>query len=110
MERAVPLPDARTGSLHARLSPRYFEDVVICACRLHSDTEESRRFADSMSAQFFITHPGNFDVNVDVVQQRTRDPLLIFGYDRSRASASLLAIPIISAWTGIHRCDQLKVS
>src|SRR5215212_2027000 len=63
----------------------------------------------SISAQLFIIHSWHFNVNVNAIQQWTRNSFLIFG-DQSRCTCTrLLCISIETAWTGVHRSDQLEV-
>ena len=46
---------------------------------------------------------------VNPIQQRTRNPFLVFRNHRSRKGTGFLAVPIISTGTGIHRGDQVKI-
>jgi hypothetical protein len=50
----------------------------------HSRTEGFTGFTDMICARLFIINSWNFDVNVNTIQQRTRNALLIFGNDSRR--------------------------
>lgn len=53
-----------------------------------------RKIPHSIYTKFFIIHARHLDVYVYPVQQRTRDPLLIFGHDSRCATARFLAVPV----------------
>ena len=44
--------------------------------RLHG----SRRFTITVITQFFIVYSGDFNMDVDPIQQWTRDPFLVSGH------------------------------
>lgn len=61
-----------------------------------------------ISTQFFIIYARNFDVNVDTIQQRTRNPLLIFGNDSRCTPTGFLWVRKPTARAEIHGCDHLE--
>ena len=69
---------------------------------LDSDPNGFKHLPRSISAQLFIIHSGNFDVNIDAIQQRTRDLFLIFGHHRRHTSTRLERVTIESAQARIH--------
>jgi hypothetical protein len=62
-----------------------------------------RWFAKSPVGQFLVLDAGDFQVNVDAVQQRAGDALLIAGDGRWRTGALLDGIAGEAAWTPL-RC------
>ena len=79
------------------------------AGRFHPETNGFRRFPKSLVAQLLILYPGDFDVDVDAVQQRAGDTLLVLG-DRAGGAGTLLdRIPIIAAGAGVHGSHQLEI-
>jgi hypothetical protein len=70
---------------------------------LNSLANELECFSKSIVAQFFIIYAGNFDVDVNSVEQGPRDVLLIFGND---SRYRLLCISEIATWIGVYGCDD----
>jgi hypothetical protein len=61
------------------------------------------RLTGTIARQFFVRHGGNFDVNVNPVQQRPRDPGAIPFHGKGWARTAPLEIPVVSAGTPL-RC------
>jgi len=57
----------------------------------------------------YYNFSGKVNMNINAVEQGTRDPLLIFGNDGGHTCTGLLGILKITTRTGIHRRDQLKI-
>lgn len=51
-------------------------------------------FADPVAAEFFVIHPGNFNMDVDPVQKQTRDEFLVFRHHHRDAGARLLRVAV----------------
>ena len=121
----VKLPKLPDAHIHvADVIGRRTDEALLLniACGLNSGSIRYRRFPHSISAQLFIIHTWDFDMNVDAVQQWTRDPLLIFCHHCRRTGAGPLVfgngsrhtptgflwITKMSAWSGTHHVDYLK--
>jgi len=76
---------------------------------LDSCVNRFARFTQTISAQLFIIHSRNLNVDVDTIKHGTGDPLLVFGNYSRCIRAGLLRIPVESARAGIHGGNQLKV-
>jgi hypothetical protein len=61
----------------------------------------------SVAAQLFIIHPRDFDVDIDAVQQRTRNPPLIFGDQGMSAGAGLLGVPVEPTGAGVYTIEHI---
>jgi hypothetical protein len=68
--------------------------------------DSMRRLAQPLSAELLVVHAWNIYVDVDAVEQRPRDALLLARYHGGRARAVPLAVPVIAAWARIHCCDS----
>jgi len=70
--------------------------------RLDAPSNRLAGLAEAVAAQLVVVHARHFDVDVDAVEQWSRDALLVFRDHRRRTGAGLLAVAIVAAWTGIH--------
>jgi len=83
-------PDAHVGVANdIRGSVGRESNSLKFARRLHTLTNHFTRFTELIPAQLFVIHPWNLDMNVNTVEQGTRDSLLIFGDHDRGASAGL---------------------
>jgi hypothetical protein len=57
-------------------------------------------------SQFFVIHAWHLDVDVDPVEQRAGDALLVARDNRGRVGAGLLAVAVIAAWAGMETKHQ----
>ena len=62
----------------------------------------------SESVQRFDRRPLHLHVNVDAVEQRTRDPAAVSLYPLGAASAVAARVAEVTAGTGIHCRDELE--
>src|SRR5512136_1560224 len=68
---------------------------------LHPTANRCRWLAAPVVAQLLERHAGNLDVDVNAVQQRARQPLLIAADERRAAGALLLGVARITTRPGI---------
>lgn len=61
-----------------------------------------------LGEQVILTHLGHLDLHVDAVQQGSRNPVAVACDLVGRAMALAAIVAEISAWTGVHRRDQLE--
>jgi len=76
---------------------------------LHARSDRIGRFTNSITAQFFVIHPRDFDVNVNSIEQGTGDSLLIFRRKGMRTGAGLLGIAIKSARAGVYAIELFSI-
>jgi hypothetical protein len=76
---------------------------------LHTSTHALGRLPHPISTELFVIHARDFNMNVNPVQQRAGNSLLVFGNQCWRAGAGLLCITIKPTWAGVHRGDKLKI-
>jgi hypothetical protein len=69
-----------------------------------------RIFGQRWQCQILRTHAGDVDMNVDAVEQRSRETTLIIHAAFGRAAAGLRHIREVAAAAGIHRSDKLEAS
>jgi hypothetical protein len=67
-------------------------------------------FTQAGIAQFFIFHARDVDVNVNAVEERTGDALLVFGHYAGGAGAGFDRVAVVTAGAGVHGGDQLEGS
>jgi hypothetical protein len=58
--------------------------------------------AQALAAQFLVVDARHVDVDVDAVEQRAGDALLVARHHRRRAGALLLGVSGIAAWAGMN--------
>jgi hypothetical protein len=59
-----------------------------------------------MITEFFVGDTRDFDMDINPIQQRAREALLVFGYDTGEAGTLFDRVVVISAGSGIHRSDH----
>ena len=64
--------------------------VLNIPCGLDTFANRLTGLIQSISAEFFIVHTRNFDVNIDEVKDGTGDALLVFGHDGRGTGTGLL--------------------
>jgi hypothetical protein len=62
-----------------------------------------------VGAQLLVLDPGHLDVDVDPVQERAGNALLVFGDGGRRTGAGPDGIVVIAAGAGVHGRNELKV-
>jgi len=78
------------------------------ACRLHTLANRLADFPHSVTAQLFIIHARDFDVNINAVKKWTGDTFLIFGNDSRSTRTGFLCITPMSTWARIQCGEQLE--
>ncbi len=68
---------------------------------LHSLADGFASFAEFIFAEFFVVHTRDFDMDVDAVEDGTRDSFLVFGDNGRGAGAGFLCVSKMSAWAGV---------
>lgn len=74
---------------------------------LDTSTDAFRGFPQPVSAELFVIHAWDFDVDVDPVEQGTGDSFLVFRDHGLRTRTRLLGIPIKAAGTWVYTIGQL---
>ena len=67
-----------------------------------TQTHRLRRLAQATVAELVVLHARYFDVDVNAVQQRAGDALLVLGHRAGGAGAGLDRVSVITARIGIH--------
>lgn len=67
-----------------------------------------RSFAGSLFQQVFLRQRGHLDLQVDAIQQRPGDAILVTRYTIGRATAFVGSMAKVAAWTGVHCGHQLE--
>src|SRR5712691_3440821 len=67
-----------------------------------------RAFASARLHDLVFAQRGHFDLDIDPIQQRSREPAAVARDLVGRATAPTAEMPQISARTGIHCADQLE--
>ena len=61
-----------------------------------------------IAVSFLLDHlPDNLHMNINAIQQGTRDPLLVFGNDSRRTPTGFLWVIEPSTWAGIHTIGHI---
>jgi hypothetical protein len=99
--------DAHVGWRHVRVA--YYSAVVRGESRvltlsrgLHSRAHHRRRLAHTLAGELFIRHARHLDVDINAIQQRPADALLVARDHRRGTSTFLGGVTVIAARTGIH--------
>ena len=114
-ECAVSIPCPRIPSSLAEpqilaqgTSAPFFENRFRCLARsLHTLANGGRGFTYPVIAELFVIHPGDVDVDINSIEQGTRDSLLIFRDDSGRTWIGLDRIPTITTGAGIHTLGHM---
>jgi hypothetical protein len=72
---------------------------------LHALANEFASLDDSVTAQSFIIHARDFDMDVGAIQQ-PRDELLVFRYPGRCAGAWFDRIPVLVTWIRLFRSEK----
>jgi len=68
---------------------------------LHAPADRCAGLANPVAAELLVVHARHLDMDVDAVQQRTRDAFLVLGDGGWGAGAGLLTVAVIAARAGI---------
>jgi hypothetical protein len=66
-----------------------------------------RRLTQLLPKELLVVDAWHVHMDVDAVEQRTGDALLVARHHRGRAGASLLWVLPVAAWAGLHGCSNL---
>jgi len=96
-------------------APRGHVGVVVAACLLnaarglHALANSLGSFCYGIASELFIRNGGNFDMDIDAVQQRSADLSQVALNDARCAAAFARGIGIEAAWAGVHVTKPVEV-
>ena len=86
------------------------EPTVLALARgLDALADHGRWFGGAGVGKLLVSHAWHVDVDVDAVEQRARQPLLIFGNDAWRTRTLVARVIGITAWAGVHAGHEHEI-
>src|SRR3990170_7221687 len=84
-------------------------DSLSFACDLDALTHLRGGLAHPIVGQLLELHARHFDVDINPIQKRTGDALLIAGHSGRRACTLTLGVPEVSTRAGVHGAHEHEV-
>ncbi len=106
-------PCSHVGGAHVRVAceARHLREACALHLARHDDAlaYQGRRFAAAVVGEFFVWDTANLQMQVNAVEERSAQALLIALHHRRGAGAGVLVVAGPSARAGVHRADEDKL-
>jgi len=96
---------AQLGGAHVGVAVRVRQREAApleVACQLHARADGGRRLAQTRARQLLVVHARHLHMDVEAIQQRPRDTLLVARHHRGRADTHALGVAVPAAWTHVR--------